>query len=241
MRFIRGRHAVAIGLGLAVLALAAVLWFPATSGSKQEDLGASLAGGLLVGAVLVYVQLSFTRTVQDTDSKRALEPIPASLIGPTEVSEPESTYAGLFSVSDTAVPGVEHHPPPAWPIKAVYLGSQPDTSKVDAYEMRLQLRQGTGEDFQVVTVVVPTKYLMIWTGGDPRGYQQQIWWGIANAAKPIIRSAIHSGHIPLEDPTVAFEVPIFGDKLRRAVTRARSDKNPTHVANVGESVFEIPS
>jgi hypothetical protein len=122
------------------------------------------------------------------------------------------------------------------PIEAVYLGWQPDTSKVDAVQVRLQL-QKENDYFQFVTVVVPSPDLRRWVGSDPDVTRERIWWHVANAAKPDIESAIKSGEIPFKNPTFAYQVEISGERLRQAAMSARSDK--VNEVTFGKPVFEI--
>jgi len=239
----RNLRAVLIGVGvMCVLGIALVLWIPGTNGSKQADLGSSLAAGLVVGVVLLYAQWSLNRTNQQGQTSIAMGANPAG-------SEPSEDSSGVEVHAETAKAevvtgsatvdvkfGIDASIVATNLVQVVYLGWQRDTSRVDAVQVRLQLRRGS-EYFQFVTVVIPSPELRHWVADDPQVTRERIWWHVADAAKSVITSAIVSGEIPKPNPTMAYEVEILGNDLRKAVMAARSDDK--HEVSVGREVFTI--
>ncbi len=102
----------------------------------------------------------------------------------------------------------------------VFEGVQRDTSRVDAQQVRLRLFDG--DDYlQFVTIPVPSPEMRRFVGEDANVTPGQLWWHIAKAAQPYLEDAIRTGLIPMEDPTMAFEVELYG-VLEHAVRTARA-------------------
>ncbi len=97
-----------------------------------------------------------------------------------------------------------------------------DTSRVDAWQMRLRVwRDGTY--YQFFTVVVPGIDLAAEVSNRDQEFQTRFWRWLGKLAVDPIRQACESGQAPLPDPNTAIE--LRGD-VRRAVANARSGADP---------------
>jgi hypothetical protein len=237
------RRTIAVAVGMVVVfGVALFLWITGSNGSKRADLGSSLASGLVVGVVLLYAQASLNRTNQQGQASTAMGANPAGgepdEDSPAVEVHPEAAKVEVLvgEVRIDAVSGMEGSPVATHLVQVVYLGWQRDTSRVDAAQVRLRLIKG-GDYFQFVSVIMPSPELRRWVADDPQVTRERIWWHVADAAKPAITSAILSREIPKPSPTMAYEVEILGDDLRRAVMAARSDHE--HEVVVGREVFTI--
>jgi hypothetical protein len=185
-------------LVLGVFVLGLVLWVKASSGSKQAELGTSVLSGLVVGVVvgaaLRVAQVAMSRDADrrqvDVAMSASTEPVPIP-------DEPPVDLARLAPQEEEGrkVPVHGH-------FRVEYEGTQRDTSRLDAQQLRLRVFANDAY-FQFVTVPVPGPELRACASDVLQG---QLWSAIAHAACPRIEDAVRRREIPVTDPIQAFEV-----------------------------------
>jgi hypothetical protein len=233
------KSGVAIGGGfIAASGTSAAIWSTATDGTKQADLGSSLLGGLVVGFILLLVGRQFNETARQGQANEAMQKLPDT--------EPEADSGDVAAPPRTS--NVEVAPSDAVgeiedgqrTFQVVYEGTQRDTSRLDAQQIRLRLFEVVldGDKLlytQFVTVPVPSPELRQFVGADSKITEGQLWWHVATAIEPRLTNAIQRGEIPTATPSFAYEVSTYD--LRDAVRRARQDTDPEHEVKANEVVY----
>jgi hypothetical protein len=223
------------------VALWLVAHFP--NNSKEEQVGTALLSGVVVGAVLLIVERSFTTAADRRQTDRAMETIAAPV--QRDEGAPPAPVKDEENALQEALAGGEKVERPyllyevdtreTRSYRVVFEDTQRDTSRVDAIQIRLRVFVGDGY-FQFVTIPVPTPELRRLVSSDRSVTRERLWWHIAKAAESQLTEAIGSKAIPLSDPTFAFEVQVFN--LDRAVLAARLDLQK-HEVRAGETIYEF--
>jgi hypothetical protein len=200
-----------LGLSLAVgvpVVIGLVLWGTSSDGTKQENLGAALISGVIVGVALYLAAQVFTKG----EEQRQSEELRATALMTPAPAEPAQDLN-----APTTEPFLSHSAATDYTVE--YEGSIRDTSRIDAQQIRLRVFKD-GEYFQFVTVPVPGptfrgRFGLM--GGLEVG---QVWWSVGQAAGPFIESAVDRGDLPLDSPIDAFEVLLPDAVLDRAIGQA---------------------
>lgn len=233
---------VGVGASLAI-------WVPASNGSKEAALGSSLFSGVVVGVAVLLVGQIY-QSVQDRNRNAEALRRTDAIVPPAEDELPESDRQGVTVTPGTATVTVTTEPPrtvveqPRSPRRftVVYEGSQPDTSRLDAVQIRLRLFEAVddaGRDAytQFVTIPVPRPELRNLVGSDPNVTQGRLWWHIAHSIEPQLQDAIRRGEIPTATPSFAYEIETYD--LMEAVRQARLDSDPQQEVKAGEVIYRF--
>lgn len=193
----------ALSAAAVAVALPVLLWMTADKGSKEAELGSSLLSGVVVGLALLLAERLFTHAAIQRDIDSALRastmPEPARDIAPEpQVVEPP---APQFDAQLHAY-------------EVTYAGSQRDTSRLDAQQVRLRVFRD-GEYFQFVAVPLPGPKIRAVLGMLPNVSIGQFRRAVAEEAARYIEDATRRGEIPLTDPIQAYEVFVNIDEVGR--------------------------
>jgi hypothetical protein len=233
--------AVLIGL-LALGAVSTVVWVTASQGSKEADLGSSLFSGLVVGVALLVVGRMFDATARRGQSDAAMQQLPDSRADreqtDTTVVVPQPAHVTVqadvstVSTTDANVRTFE----------LVYEGTQRDTSRLDAQQIRLRLFEIVADAeqplyTQFVTIPVPSPELRRFVGADPNVTEGRLWWWIARSIEGPLIAAIQRGEVPTTKPASGYEVENYD--LSDAVRRARQDSDPSHEVKANEVIYRF--
>jgi hypothetical protein len=196
-RLVAGLSAAAVAVALPL-----TLWVASDKGSKEAELGSSLLSGVVVGLALLLAERLFTRAAIQRDINSALlastTPEPAKDTPQPQVATP------LPPLGDTQLHAYD----------VTYAGSQRDTSRLDAQQVRLRVLRD-GEYFQFVAVPVPGPKFRAVIGMLPNVSIGQFWRAVAEEAGRYIEDATRRGEIPLPDPIQAYEILVNIEEVGR--------------------------
>lgn len=211
--------AAVIGVGLA-------LWIRSDSGGKADSLGSALLGGAVVGVVLLFAEIRFERLARERETLRAL----GASAEPTAGQVDEATPADVAPVTTHDPAGRTHR------YEVIYQGKNRDTSRIDAYQIRLVVKQ---EDryFQFVSAIADGPSVLL-LGAEKVAGRGRFWWMFCQAAGPMIEDATQRGEIPLAEPRHAYEVrPDVEEVVERMHRLPAQERRRIPEVSEGDVVF----
>jgi hypothetical protein len=185
-----------------------VLWGTSSDGTKQENLGAALISGVIVGVALYLAAQVFTKG----EEHRQSEELRATALMTAAPAEPAQDFD-----APPSEPFLSHSTVANYTVE--YEGSIRDTSRIDAQQIRLRVFKD-GEYFQFVTVPVPGPTFRGRLGLMSGLEVGQVWWSVGQAAGPFIESAVDRGDLPLDSPIDSYEILLPDAVLDRAIGQA---------------------
>src|SRR5581483_7072271 len=202
------KRATAAGVAL-VLAIGLGFFITASDGRKQVDIGSSIVGGLIVGLAIIVAERNYSRTVgvklEDVTSLTPTAPVeharddpdrPTSELAPEPASPPPGRYTVQFDARERV------------------------RNRADAFQARLRMFREQNY-VQFVTALAPGRVESL-----PEVHANEFWWSFSRLAGQLAEKALREGTIPLEDPTMAYEVHPDIETAIRLARRERTSVAP---------------
>jgi hypothetical protein len=187
-----------------VVTAGAVLWVFGNDSSKTSALGTTLMGSGVVGAVLVFVERALSARTEAVEKTVGLGPAPPPI---TDTSSPEPDAGPPAEGERHERPEGERH------FAVRYMGWDRDTSRIDAYLVRLRVLKNS-DYFQFFTAIIPGfDVVLAEESGTPT--MRQFRRAFTDVAVEQIRQRIERGEAPLNDPNRAIELQPDPDEARR--------------------------